>query len=63
VIQINGKKFTLTLIDVKYVPDLFVNLFSLNKAFQNGFKLSNENVSIRLSKGLVMLTFDQIIKK
>jgi hypothetical protein len=31
VTQINGEKFTVTLNDVKYVPSLCVNLFSLNK--------------------------------
>jgi hypothetical protein len=62
VVQVNGKKFPVTLHDVKFVPDLCVNLFSLNRALQNGFKLSNENVSIRLSKGSVTLVFDRIIK-
>jgi hypothetical protein len=62
VIQVNGKKFAVTLHDIKLVPDLCVNLFNLNRAIQNGFKLSNENVSIRLSKGSVTLIFDRIIK-
>jgi hypothetical protein len=62
VVQVGGKKFPMTLHDVKFVPDLCVNLFSLNRALQNGFKLSNENVSICLSKGSVTLVFDQIIK-
>jgi hypothetical protein len=62
VIQVNGKKFPLTLHDVKFVPDLCVNLFSLNRALQNGFNLSNENVSIRLSKGSVTLIYDRVIK-
>jgi hypothetical protein len=62
VIKVDGKKFAVTLHDIKFVPDLCVNLFSMNRALQNSFKLSNENVSIHLSKGPVMLTFDQIIK-
>jgi hypothetical protein len=31
VTQTEGEKFTVTLNDVKYVPNLCVNLFSLNK--------------------------------
>jgi hypothetical protein len=63
VVQVDCKQFPVTLHDVKFVPDLCVNSFSLNRALQNGFKLSNENVSIRLSKGSVTLVFDRIIKK
>jgi hypothetical protein len=62
VVQVNGKKFAVTLPDVKFMPDLCINLFRLNRALQNGFKLSNENVSIHLSKGSVTLIFDRIIK-
>ena len=35
VTQVDGSKFTVTLKEVKYVPDLCVNLFSLNKALKN----------------------------
>jgi hypothetical protein len=62
VVQVNGKKFPVTLHDVKFVPDLCVHLFILNRALLNGFKLSSEDVSIRLSKGSATLIFDQIIK-
>jgi hypothetical protein len=58
VVQVDGNKFAMALYDVKFVPDLCVNLFSLNRALQNGFKLRNENVSIRLSIGSVTLIFD-----
>jgi hypothetical protein len=40
VTQVNGKKSTITLNDVKYVPSLCVNSFSLNKALKKGFKIS-----------------------
>ena len=59
--QINGSKFDVMLKEVKYVPELWVNLFSINKALKNGFKLSNDGISICLSKGPVSLSFDQII--
>ena len=58
VTQLDGSKFTVMLKEVKYVADLCVSFFSLNNVLKNGFNLSNDNISIRLSKGLVMLTFD-----
>jgi hypothetical protein len=60
--QIDGRKFTVTLLDVKYVPDLYISLFSLNKALKNGFKFSNEVIPICLIKGLTTLMFHRIIK-
>ena len=61
VTQVNGLKFDVVLKEVKYVPELWVNLFSINKALKNGFKLSNDGISICLSKGPIWLSFDQII--
>ena len=58
---VNSLKFDVILNLVKYVPELWVNLFSINKEFKNGFKLSNIGVSICLSKCPVSLLFDQII--
>jgi hypothetical protein len=46
VIQVNGEKFIITLNDVKYVPSLCLNLFSLNKAL----KVSNDGVLILRDK-------------
>jgi hypothetical protein len=48
--------------DVKFLPELCANLFSVNKAFKNGFKLSNENENIFLTKDSASITFDRIIK-
>jgi hypothetical protein len=45
VTQIDGEKFTVTLNDVKYVPSLCVNLFSLKKGLKRGFKVSNDGVA------------------
>jgi hypothetical protein len=47
--------------DVKYVPSLCVNLFSLNKALKKGFKVSNDGVVISLTYKHVKLTFDRVI--
>jgi hypothetical protein len=46
VIQVNGSKFEDTLKELKYVPELWVNLFIINKILKNGFKLSDDGVSI-----------------
>jgi hypothetical protein len=61
VTQVNGKKLTITLNDVKYVPSLCVNLFSLNKALKKGVKVSNDGVVISLNYKHVKLRFDRVI--
>jgi hypothetical protein len=47
--------------DIKYVPNLCMNLFSLNKALKKGFKVSNDGVVVSINYKLVKLTFDRII--
>jgi hypothetical protein len=47
--------------DVKYVPSLCVNLFSLNKALKKGFEVSNDGVVVSLNYKHVKLTFDRVI--
>jgi hypothetical protein len=61
VTQINGKRFTVTMNDVKYVPSLCVNLFSLKKALKKGFKVSNDGVVVSLNYKHIYLTFDRVI--
>jgi hypothetical protein len=51
-----------TLNNVKYVPDICSNLFSLYKALRNGIKLSNSDVIVSIRKKHVTLTFDFVIK-
>jgi hypothetical protein len=46
VTQINGEKFTITMNHVNYVPNLCVNIFSLNKSLKKGFKVSNDGIII-----------------
>jgi hypothetical protein len=59
--QVNGEKLTITLNDVKYVPNLFMSLFSLIKSPKKDFKVSNEGVVISLTYKYVKLTFDRVI--
>jgi hypothetical protein len=61
VTQVNGEKLTIRINDIKYVPSLCVNLFSLNKALKKGFKISNDGVVISLNYKHVKLTFDRVI--
>jgi hypothetical protein len=46
VIQLNGSSVDLTLKEVKYVQELWMNLFSISKALKNGFNLSNKGLMI-----------------
>jgi Zinc knuckle len=59
--QKDGKYFNIVLKDCKYVPDLFVNLFSITKTLDSGWKLSNEGVKIKLSKSNTTIKFDQVL--
>ena len=61
VIQLNGSTLDITIHEVKYVPNLCANLFSINKAIKNGFNLSNKGTSICLTKGSASITFDRVI--
>ena len=61
ILQKNGEKLIVTLQDVKYVPDLWVNLFSIGKALKNGFNLGNDGERIKLMKGSVIILFDRFI--
>jgi hypothetical protein len=51
----------LAITDVKYVPSLCVNLFSLNKALKKGFKVSYDGVVISLTYKYIKLTFSRVI--
>jgi hypothetical protein len=62
VIQVDGSTLDIVINDVKFLPELYANIFSINKALKNGFKLSNKNENISLTKGSASITFDRIIK-
>jgi hypothetical protein len=48
--------------NVKFVPGICSNLFSLNKDLINGFTLANVGVIVILTKKHVTLMFDVVIK-
>jgi hypothetical protein len=56
------RKFVVVLKDVKFVPELWVNLFSMSKALKNGFNLGNEDVVMKLMKGNTTLYFGRMLK-
>jgi hypothetical protein len=60
--QKNGEKFVVVLKDVKFVPELWVNLFSISKALKNGFNLGIEDVAMKLMKGNTTLYFNRMLK-
>jgi hypothetical protein len=51
ILQKSGESLVVTLEDVKFVPDLWINLFSIGKALKNGFNLGNDGETIKLMKG------------
>ena len=59
-IQLDRSGIDITLHEVKYVPDLWTNLFSVHQALKKGHKISNQDVIISLSKGSSSITFDRI---
>jgi hypothetical protein len=62
VIHIDGSTLNIIIHDVKFVPNLWVNLFSNNKALKKGQMISNEKITISLSKGLTKVTFDRVLR-
>jgi hypothetical protein len=62
IIQKNGDTANITLTEVKYVEDLWVNLFSIGKGLQNGFNIGNKGINIFLTKGKTAIMFDKIMQ-
>lgn len=60
VLQKDGSTLDIDLHDVKFVPGLAVNLFSLTCALSNGWQLANDGVQILLRKGSHQLIFDRL---
>ena len=48
--------------DVKHVPKLWVNLFSLTKAMEGSRKIGNDGLVITMSKGGRTIRFDKIFQ-
>jgi hypothetical protein len=61
VIQNGETSGTFVLTEVKFVPGLFVDLFSIGKALKNGFKISNKGCVISLRKGDSVVSFDRML--
>jgi hypothetical protein len=61
VIQKSGTSGTFVLTEVKYVPGLFANLFSIGQALKNGFKISNKGCIISLRQGDSVISFDRML--
>jgi gag-polypeptide of LTR copia-type len=59
--QKNGEKFVVVLKCVKFVPELWENLFSIGKALKNGFNLGNEDAVMKLVKENITVYFDRIL--
>jgi hypothetical protein len=62
VIQIDGSTFNIILHNVNFVPNLWVNLFSINQALKKGHMISNDELTISLSKESTKVTFDGVFK-
>ena len=58
--QTDGRRTIVTLTSVKYVPELWCNLFSITAALEKGFDLGNVGKVITLSHGNVKIGFDQV---
>ena len=59
VTQRDGTKQKIVLQNVKYVPDLCTNLFSITQCLSNKWKISNEGTTIVLTKGEYVVKFDR----
>jgi hypothetical protein len=62
ILQINGEKLIVTLENVKFVPESWMNLFIIGKALKNSFNISSDGEIIKLSKGNVTLTLDKVVR-
>jgi hypothetical protein len=59
--QPDGIMAKVTISNVKYVPGLCVNLFSLTQPLKQGWRLSNEGLIMKIQKGPHSIVFDQIM--
>jgi Reverse transcriptase (RNA-dependent DNA polymerase) len=61
-LQQDGVTREFVLHNVRYVPELWVNLFSLTAAMRQGCTMVGREFNITLTKGDTRLEFDQVIK-
>jgi hypothetical protein len=62
VIQVDGSGLDITLHEVKFSTELWVNLFIFNKYLNNEYYLSNKGLSIYFPKGSVWVTYDRVMR-
>jgi hypothetical protein len=62
VIQDDGSTSNIILKECLYVPGLCTNLFSLTKAIQNNWQISNDGLKLKLTNRNDSLLFDQVLK-
>jgi hypothetical protein len=60
--QTNGENIDLVLEDYKYVPEVWVNLFSITKSLLKEWNIGNKGIQLFVSKGNVKLVFDQVFR-
>ena len=60
--QKNEKDVICVFEDVMFVPDLWVNLFSVGKALKHGWKLGSEKETMMIEKNGKIIRFDKILK-
>ena len=61
-VQKNGSTQQFTMVDVKYVPDLYCKLFSVTAALDKGFQIGNKGRVIYLQKGDFKIAFDKVFE-
>ena len=62
VMQKDGTQQDMVLSQCNYVPELWVNLFSVGKALKNGYSLTNKGIIMSLSKNKTKMTFDRMME-
>ena len=58
VVQKDGTSVRIVLPNVKFVPELYINLFSITKALSHQWQISNKGIDIILSKSDIHIQFD-----
>ena len=62
ILQLDGSTHDIELKNCKYVPGLFTNLFSITKALEQDWRLSNEGLVLTISKNGLLIKFDQVLR-
>ena len=57
--QSNGKNVNCSL-EVKVIPEIWCNLFSITAAMKKGFELSSKGLEVKIKKGAFEFIFDKV---